>query len=283
MVMPQDDKYSTTRNEILDQLAYALGGRVAEEMVFHDPTTGAANDIEKATAMARKMVTEYGMSERVGAIKLGQSNGEVFLGRDMGHQRDYSEEIAGVVDEEVRKLIENAHDEAWHVINDNRDVLDRLVLELLEKETLNGTELATIFEQVRKRPVRPTWLSSESRLLSDLPPVLTPAEREASALNRNGTPAGYNRNGYGQNGANGSNGHGGSHVANGSNGSNGSNGHGGSNGQRPAPQDASGDRELGQRIDDAAQAGASPLAEVEPRTQVVEVPDGGRVDPSDDH
>ncbi len=179
MVMPVDDKYSTTRNEILDQLAYALGGRVAEEIIFHDPTTGAANDIEKATAMARKMVTEYGMSERVGAIKLGQSQGEVFLGRDMGHQRDYSEKVAGIVDEEVRKLIEAAHDEAWHVLNDNRDILDRLVLELLEKETLNQAEIAEIFKDVRKRPVRPTWLSSESRLLSDQPPVLTPAEQEA--------------------------------------------------------------------------------------------------------
>jgi hypothetical protein len=136
MVLPSDDKYSTTRNEILDQLAYALGGRVAEEIIFHDPTTGAANDIEKATAMARKMVTEYGMSERVGAIKLGQSQGEVFLGRDYGHQRDYSEHVAGIVDEEVRRLIESAHDEAWHALNDNRDVLDRLVLELLERETL---------------------------------------------------------------------------------------------------------------------------------------------------
>src|SRR5690349_15702432 len=148
MVMPTDDKYSTTRNEILDQLAYALGGRVAEEIIFHDPTTGAANDIEKATAMARKMVTEYGMSERVGAIKLGQIQGEVFLGRDMGHQRDYSEEIASVVDTEVRSLIEHAHDEAWHVINDNRDILDRLVLELLEKETLNAAELAVMFKDI---------------------------------------------------------------------------------------------------------------------------------------
>ena len=113
MVMPVDDKYSTTRNEILDQLSYALGGRVAEEIVFHEPTTGASNDIEKATGMARKMVTEFGMSERIGAIKLGQSNGEVFLGRDMGHQRDYSEEIARIVDEEVRALIEAAHDEAY--------------------------------------------------------------------------------------------------------------------------------------------------------------------------
>ncbi len=179
MVMPVDDKYSTTRNEILDQLAYALGGRVAEEIIFHDPTTGAANDIEKATSMARKMVTEFGMSERVGAVKLGQSQGEVFLGRDYGHQRDYSEKIAGVVDEEVRKLIESAHDEAWHVLNDNRDILDHLVLELLEKETLGQAELAEIFKDVRRRPVRPTWLSSESRLLSDQPPVLTPAEKAA--------------------------------------------------------------------------------------------------------
>jgi cell division protease FtsH len=191
MVMPTDDKYSTTRNEILDQLAYALGGRVAEEIIFHDPTTGAANDIEKATALARKMVTEFGMSERVGAIKLGQSQGEVFLGRDMGHQRDYSEEVAGVVDEEVRRLIDAAHDEAWHVINDNRDVLDHLVLELLEHETLGGKELDAVFAPVVKRPERPTWLSSEKRLLSDRPPVLTPAERAAlNGENGSGAPPG---------------------------------------------------------------------------------------------
>jgi cell division protease FtsH len=191
MVMPVDDKYSTTRNEILDQLAYALGGRVAEEIIFHDPTTGAANDIEKATAMARKMVTEYGMSERVGAIKLGQSQGEPFLGRDMGHQRDYSEQVAAVVDEEVRKLVDAAHDEAWHVVNDNRKILDHLVLELLEKETLNAQELAEIFSGIVKRPSRPTWLSSEHRTLSDIPPVLTPAEEAAlSGRNGSGAPAG---------------------------------------------------------------------------------------------
>ncbi len=184
MVMPQDDKYSTTRNEILDQLAYALGGRVAEEMIFHDPTTGAANDIEKATAMARKMVTEYGMSERIGAVKLGQSQGEVFLGRDYGHQRDYSEEIAAIVDEETRRLIEEAHDEAWHVINDNRDLLDRLVLDLLDKETLGTKELAELFAPIRKRPLRPTWLSSQGRTISDRGPVLTPAEEAAT---RNGS------------------------------------------------------------------------------------------------
>ncbi|MDN5717057.1 MAG: ATP-dependent zinc metalloprotease FtsH [Janibacter sp.] len=179
MVMPLDDKYSTTRNEILDQLAYALGGRVAEEIIFHDPSTGASNDIEKATSMARKMVTEFGMSEKIGAVKLGQSSGEVFLGKDMGHQRDYSEEIAGIVDHEVRRFIEEAHDEAWHALNDNRDVLDRLVLELLEHETLNTSDLEVVFAEVRKRPKRPTWLSSEYRTISDIPPVLTPAEQAA--------------------------------------------------------------------------------------------------------
>jgi cell division protease FtsH len=182
MVMPLDDKYSTTRNEMLDQLAYALGGRVAEEMIFHDPTTGAGNDIEKATVLARRMVTQFGMSERIGAIKLGQDgSGEVFLGRDMGHQRDYSEAVACVVDEEIRRLIEAAHDEAWHALNDNREVLDHLVLELLEKETLAKHQLTDIFANVIKRPPRPVWLSSERRHVSDVPPVMTPAEHAATS------------------------------------------------------------------------------------------------------
>ncbi|KQO97526.1 ATP-dependent zinc metalloprotease FtsH [Leifsonia sp. Leaf264] len=171
MVLPLEDKYSITRNELLDQLAYAMGGRVAEEIVFHDPTTGASNDIEKATATARKMVTEFGMSADVGAVKLGQSQGEVFLGRDMGHQRDYSERIAERVDAEVRALIEKAHDEAWHVINENRDILDHLARELLEKETLDHNEIAEIFKDIKKLPERPPWLSSESRPLSKRPPI----------------------------------------------------------------------------------------------------------------
>ena len=177
MVLPADDKYSTTRNELLDQLAYALGGRVAEEIIFHDPTTGAANDIEKATGLARTMVTQFGMSERVGAVKLGQGSSEVFLGKDMGHERDYSEDLAGVVDREVRRLIEAAHDEAWHALNDNRDLLDHLVLELLEKETLNAEPLAEIFADIVKRPERPVWLSSDERGVHERGPVLTEAER----------------------------------------------------------------------------------------------------------
>jgi len=176
MVMPLEDKYSTTRNELLDQLAYAIGGRVAEELVFHDPTTGASNDIEKATEVARKMVTQYGMSEKIGAIKLGQDSGEVFMGRDMGHGREYSETVAAIVDVEVRRLIEAAHDEAWSILVEYRDVLDHLVLELLEHETLNQAELATIFAPMVKNAPRDVWLSSEERAVSQRPPVLTPAE-----------------------------------------------------------------------------------------------------------
>jgi cell division protease FtsH len=177
MVLPLEDKYSVTRNELLDQLTYAMGGRVAEEIVFHDPSTGASNDIEKATATARKMVTEYGMSANVGAVKLGQSQGEVFLGRDMGHQRDYSEEIAEKVDAEVRLLIEQAHDEAWQVLNDNRDILDVLAAELLENETLDHHQIAELFKNVKKLPERPLWLSSNRRPVSDRPPISFPTQK----------------------------------------------------------------------------------------------------------
>jgi cell division protease FtsH len=163
MVLPDEDKYSTTRNEMLDQLAYMMGGRAAEEMVFHDPTTGASNDIDKATTLARRMVTQYGMTERLGAIKFGSDRSEPFLGRELGHERDYSEEIAGQVDEEVRKLIGTAHQEAFDVLVENREILDNLVVALLERETLNKEEVAEIFADVRKRPERPAWTGSATR------------------------------------------------------------------------------------------------------------------------
>src|SRR4051794_25254293 len=182
MVVPENDKYSITRNELLDQMAYAMGGRVAEEIVFHDPSTGASNDIEKATGTARKMITQYGMSERVGAVKLGQGGGEPFLGRDMSHERNYSDQIAYVVDEEVRRLIEQAHDEAYEILTENRDILDYLALELLERETLNQAEIADIFRDVRKRDFREVWLSKETRPIQSAGPVESrreKAEREA--------------------------------------------------------------------------------------------------------
>ncbi|MEL5991832.1 ATP-dependent zinc metalloprotease FtsH [Microbacterium phosphatis] len=182
MVLPLEDKYSVTRNELQDQLAYAMGGRVAEEIVFHDPTTGASNDIEKATGIARKMVTEYGMTTDVGPVKLASASGEVFMGRDMGHGREYSERVAERIDAEVRGLIEQAHNEAYEVINANRDVLDRLALELLEKETLDHNQLEDIFKDVRKLPPRPQWLSSEERPVSTLPPVQVPRRADQVAV-----------------------------------------------------------------------------------------------------
>ena len=177
MVLPDEDRYATTRNQMLDQLAYSLGGRAAEELIFHDPTTGASNDIEKATNLARAMVTQYGMTERIGAIKLGISEGDPFLGRNYGHQRDYSEEVAGIVDEEIHDLIKNAHQEAFDILVNNRTVLDALVVELLEKETLLKEEIEKIFEPVNLVSKRPPWTGSPNRTPSDLPPVaLSPAK-----------------------------------------------------------------------------------------------------------
>ena len=177
MVLPLEDRYSITRNELLDQLTYAMGGRVAEEIVFHDPTTGASNDIEKATGIARRMVTEFGMTASVGAVKLGKASGEVFLGRDMGHQRDYSEQMAQMVDNEVRALIEQAHDEAYKVLSSNRVVLDKLASELLDKETLDHEQLAEIFKPVKKLAKRTQWLSSSKRPTSNKPPVKVPVKK----------------------------------------------------------------------------------------------------------
>ena len=174
MVLPDEDKYSTTRNQLLDQLAYSLGGRAAEELIFHDPSTGASNDIEKATALARAMVTQYGMTEAIGAIKLGTDASEPFMGRDYGHQRDYSENVAAIVDREIRKLIETAHQEAYDILEANRTILDEMVLELLEKETLNKEEIAAIFAKVKSWPKRPAWTGSENRLPSAQPPVDIP-------------------------------------------------------------------------------------------------------------
>lgn len=177
MVLPDEDKYSKSRNQMLDELAYTLGGRAAEELIFHDPTTGAANDIEKATALSRAMVMEYGLSERIGAIKLGSATGEPFVGMSYGHQRDYSEEIAAIVDEEVRDLIDTAHQEAYEILVENREILDNLVLELMEKETLEKDEVARVFAQVKARAPRKPWTGSKERKPSKQPPVVFEREK----------------------------------------------------------------------------------------------------------
>jgi cell division protease FtsH len=211
LALPTEDKFLVTRAEMMDQLAMLLGGRTAEELVFHEPTTGAANDIEKATSIARNMITQYGMSEKLGARKFGQENGEVFLGREMGHQRDYSEEIASSIDDEVRRLIEGAHDEAWEILVEYRDVLDNLVLELMEKETLQKDEVLRVFARVQKRPSRGSYTGYGKRLPSDKAPVMTPRELALLASGEGGSdvvsgPSSNGASGPGSNGSNGASG-----------------------------------------------------------------------------
>ncbi|HEX7661060.1 MAG TPA: ATP-dependent zinc metalloprotease FtsH [Pseudonocardiaceae bacterium] len=179
LAVPEDDKELMTRSEMIARLVFALGGRAAEELVFHEPTTGASSDIEQATKIAKAMVTEYGMSARLGAVRYGQDQGDPFLGRSMGHQPDYSLEVAHEIDEEVRALIEAAHTEAWEVLNTYRDVLDDLVLELLEKETLHRKDLERVFARVEKRPRITAFNDFGGRTPSDKPPVKSPAELAA--------------------------------------------------------------------------------------------------------
>ncbi|WP_214403885.1 ATP-dependent zinc metalloprotease FtsH [Pseudonocardia lacus] len=176
LVVPEDDKGLMTRSEMIGRLVFAMGGRSAEELVFHEPTTGASSDIDQATKIARAMVTEYGMSARLGAVRYGREQGDPFLGRSMGNQADYSLEVAHEIDEEVRKLIEAAHTEAWEILNTYRDVLDDLVFELLEKETLTRKDLERIFGSVEKRPRITAFNDFGGRTPSEKPPIQTPAE-----------------------------------------------------------------------------------------------------------
>ncbi|KAA8824998.1 ATP-dependent metallopeptidase FtsH/Yme1/Tma family protein [Bifidobacterium reuteri] len=178
-VMPTSDRYSQSRNQLLDQMAYAMGGRTAEEIVFHDPTTGASNDIEKATKIARTMVVEYGFSDKLGAIKWADDDDQTTV-MDGLSPRKYSDRTAEVIDDEVLKLVETAHTEAWNIINDNRDILDELVRQLLVKETLNEKELAQIFAPIKKAPERQVWLSNDRRPDSDKPPVEIPESLKRS-------------------------------------------------------------------------------------------------------
>ena len=157
MVMPTEDRFNKTRNQLLDDLVYGMGGRVAEEIVFRDPSTGPANDIQQATKTARAMVTDYGMSDRIGMVKLGDADTEAF-GHGSGEgPRAFSDETAAIIDEEVRRLLDNAMREAWRILSENRAVLDTLASRLLEEETLDEAQLAEIFKDVVKAPERPVW------------------------------------------------------------------------------------------------------------------------------
>ena len=150
LALPTEDKYLRTRSELEDTMAMLLGGRTAEELVFGEITTGASDDIERCTDIARGMVTQYGMSDLLGPQQLGKVRGEVFLGRDMGHEADYSPEVAGVVDSEVRSLIDTAHDRARAILSTHRATLDVLARALVDKETLEDSDLAEIFGPLDK-------------------------------------------------------------------------------------------------------------------------------------
>ena len=175
LVVPEDDKSLMTRADMLARVVMAMGGRAAEEYVFGEPTSGASSDIEQATKTARAMVMEYGMSSRLGAVRYGDEGGDPFLGRG-GSGAEYSPEIARAIDEEVRRIVEAGLAEAWAVLDDNRDILDRVAGELLEKETLRQEDLERLFADVRKRPRITEFDDFGTRTPSSRPPIKTPGE-----------------------------------------------------------------------------------------------------------
>src|SRR5207237_600011 len=134
MTLPTEDKFLVAREELIDELAMLLGGRVAEELVFGDITTGAQNDLEKATKISRQMVTEFGMSDTLGPLTLGQKQGEVFLGRDFSSHPDYSDQVAFEIDSEIRRMIDEAHDEALEILTAHRPHLDRIAESLIQRK-----------------------------------------------------------------------------------------------------------------------------------------------------
>ena len=150
MPLPEEDTLYMTKSQMLNEIVALLGGRVAEELEIGDVTTGASNDIERATEMARSMVTKYGMSDRVGLVKLGERNEEVFLGRDIGHSRNYGEEVATTVDEEIHRIVEEAHQRATELLREYHDVLIRTRDLLLEKEKVTGAEFVALFNETPK-------------------------------------------------------------------------------------------------------------------------------------
>ena len=149
MWLPMEDKYTQRRNELLDDLVVSMGGRVAEEIIFGDVTSGARGDIQMATRLARKMVCEWGMSEKMGMVEYGEHEDYVFLGRDISRARDYSEATAEQIDREVRKLVDDAYDRANTMLLANREKLEVIAKALLEFETLDGEQIREIIEHGR--------------------------------------------------------------------------------------------------------------------------------------
>ena len=176
LVVPEDDKSLMTRADMIARVVMAMGGRAAEEYVFGEPTSGASSDIEQATRIARTMVAEYGMSAKLGAVKYGGEGGDPFLGRGGSAAGEYSPEVAKIIDDEVRRIIDSAHTEAWQVLESNRDILDAVAGELLEKETLRQDDLERLFADVVKRPRITEFDDFGGRIPSARPPIKTPGE-----------------------------------------------------------------------------------------------------------
>lgn len=168
--LPEDDRYLMTKSELLNRMTQALGGRAAEAIVIGDVTTGAANDLERVSAIAREMVTEYGMSEELGPVTYGKKHGPVFLAKDLSEERNYSEDIARRIDDEVRRLVDASYARAHDILVDQRDKLDRLVEVLLEQESLDQEEVAAIIAGEELPPEKPRQGSPQSTL----PPVPEP-------------------------------------------------------------------------------------------------------------
>ncbi|APT85500.1 ATP-dependent zinc metalloprotease FtsH [Corynebacterium aquilae] len=178
MTAPEDDKGMYNRNELFARIVFAMGGRAAEELVFGEPTTGASNDIEQATKIARAMITEYGMSPQLGTVKYGEEQGDVFAGRGGGGSLEYSNAVGEKIDEQVHQLVAKAHRMAYDILRDNRDYLDRLAEKLLEKETLRRPDLEALFEDMPQRE-RPEVFEGEATYFpgqTDREPVKTPTE-----------------------------------------------------------------------------------------------------------
>jgi cell division protease FtsH len=180
MALPTEDRYLQSKTEFEDKIAGLLGGNVAERLVFGDTTTGASNDIEKATDLARRMVTEFGMSDRMGPLSFGKRDEMVFLGRSMGEQRDYSDDVARMIDEEVRAIVDRAYDRATEVLTAHRDRLDRLAEKLIAEETVDQPEFEKLFDDLPPKPGR----------FAGIPRIVAPeAEIDTSAEGPGGAPA----------------------------------------------------------------------------------------------
>src|SRR5881296_4199090 len=168
--LPREDRYLTTKSSLMDQLAMTLGGRAAEELVFNEVTTGAANDLERVTSTAKQMIMRFGMSEKLGPRVLGRNHDMPFLGRDMGNEPDYSEEIAREIDDEIRRVIEEAHDTAQQVLQDHMEELHRISVILIERETIDkeqfqrllaGEDESSVFPEGEAAPETPAPAPAE--------------------------------------------------------------------------------------------------------------------------